>query len=99
MLGMESSDVDLKDFLRAFGTTYGQWSDSSRRVELTADFGAPGGDAEKQHNNAQTVQGINSAKLMQLFADAAQLGVSDVDLAKAAQVSPIELRNARDGLG
>lgn len=87
------------EFLSAFGATFGQWSDSGRRVELTADFGAPGGDAEKQHRNAQTVHDANTAKLKQLFADAARLGLSEVDLAKAATVSPIELRNAQDGLG
>jgi hypothetical protein len=34
-----------------------------------------------------------------MFADAEQLGLSDVDLARAATVSPLELRKAKDGFG
>jgi hypothetical protein len=43
---------------------------------------------------------VHTTELKRLFDDAKKLdGVDDVDLAKAATVSPLELRKARDGLG
>ncbi|WP_240274729.1 hypothetical protein [Mycobacterium ulcerans] len=42
---------------------------------------------------------IYTAKLKRLFADADQLDdINDFDLAKAAKVSPLELRKTRNGL-
>lgn len=95
MVRMGSND----EFLRAFGAAFGQWSASGKRVELTADFGTPEGDAEKQHRNSQTVHDVNTSALNQLFVEAATLDIDDVDLARAATVSPLELGKARDSLG
>jgi hypothetical protein len=58
-----------------------------------------GGPAERQHINALTVHGVNSAKMKRMFADAEQLGLSDVDLARAASVSLLELRPTADPQG
>lgn len=92
---MSSND----EFLIAFGTAFGHWSDSAERVELTADFGAPGGRGERQHENAKTVHSENTAKLTHLFTDADARGLGEVDLAAAASISPLEMRTARAQLG
>jgi hypothetical protein len=59
----------------------------------------PLGPRGEQHINALTVHGVNSAKMKRMFADAEQLGLSDVDLARAASVSLLELRPTADPQG
>ncbi|MGO9186019.1 hypothetical protein [Mycobacterium sp.] len=94
---MGHGSVNTQEFLRAFQKTYEDWSNSSRRLELTANFGAPGGHGEQEHKNWLNVHKIYTAKLKRLFADADQLDdVNDFDLAKAAKVSPLELRKTRN---
>lgn len=78
--------VTAQEFLRAFQKTYEDWSNSGRRVELTANFEAAGGHGEQEHKNWLNVHVIYTAKLKRLFADADQLGdINDFDLAKAGQ--------------
>jgi hypothetical protein len=48
---VQSHDTETQKFLEAFGEVYSDWLKSGRRVDLTADFGERGGDAEQIHNN------------------------------------------------
>ena len=82
--GMAFEDAEKQTFHDAVAN----YRSSRDAVTKTADFGAPGGDAERQHRNYQAVHEKTSATLRHLLAEAAEQGVDDIELARAATVSP-----------
>lgn len=98
----EQSDqlLDKAELLDAFHDTVAQWLASRAKVEQTANFGAAGGPGESQHKNAVAVHDVNTAKLRELLAVAGgRDDVDDVELSRAATISPLELGAIRRELG
>jgi hypothetical protein len=94
--GMASDDAGKQELLQAFHDAVKKYWHSRDAVGQTADFGAPGGDGEKQHRKADAAHKTDTAVLKQLLAKAHERGdVDDVELAKAATISPLELKTIR----
>jgi hypothetical protein len=68
---------------------------SRDEVAATADYGAAGGDGQKKHEEAKATHQANRAALKRILEKADQAGVNDIELAKAATVSPLEFRTIR----
>ena len=94
--GMASEDAGKQEFLQEFHDAVKNYWHSREAVRQTADFGTPGGDGEKQHWASETAHKTNTAVLKQLLAKVDERGdIDDVELSKAATISPLELKTIR----
>jgi hypothetical protein len=96
---MTLDDVDKQALLDAFRDKVVAFRTSSAAVAKTANFGAPGGDAERKHRDYQAAHQKDTDALKHLLADAADEGVSDDELGRAATLTPNQLADLRRELG
>jgi hypothetical protein len=97
---MPSDNVDNDPFFQEVHDAVKNYWHSRDAVAATADFGAHGGDGQRKHQAAKALHQANMATLKGVLekADKRAGGVDDIQLAKAALVSPQEFRTIREEL-
>lgn len=96
---MALDEADKKALLESFRSLVVDHRSSGSAVAKTANFGAPGGDAERKHRAYQAEHQKNTAALKHLLADAGEEGVTDDELRKAATLTQQQLADLRRELG